>query len=243
MATQKAAQPQDHSHASNQMSSSSSWELITQPGIWDVSATHTHPDRATGMRSSSSLKKKKSPFKQPKCLASCCQESCHHGKEKENVPKISVESLPRTVNIFGSPQRTNAFLSLAGSAVLKRHRLQADWWWPVGAMFSGWHLRQAASSLEWEYNAPVYRLMRTHAEIFQKPPSRIHNTALCLCLSSELFWFYADLLNKTELHNVPPPNLFFGCLRGCTHRTGRYIDQSPRALKIELKKSFFRGLL
>lgn len=30
---QEVARPQDHSHASNQMSSSSSQELITQPGV------------------------------------------------------------------------------------------------------------------------------------------------------------------------------------------------------------------
>lgn len=115
LAVPTAAQPRDHSHASNPMSSSPSRGLVALP------ATQPHPDRTTEMRSSSSFFFFfKSPFKQQKCLASCCQESCHHGKEKERVPQISAESLPRTVNIFGSPQRTNAFLSLAGSAVLKR---------------------------------------------------------------------------------------------------------------------------
>ena len=41
-------------------------------------------------------------------------------RKRRKSPQISVESHPRTVNIFGSPQRTNAFLSLARSAVLKR---------------------------------------------------------------------------------------------------------------------------
>ena len=41
-------------------------------------------------------------------------------KRKRESPQISVESLPRTVNIFGSPRRTNAFWRLAESAVLKR---------------------------------------------------------------------------------------------------------------------------
>ena len=102
-------------------------------------------------------------------------------KRKRESPQISVESLPRTVNIFGSPRRTNAFWRLAESAVLKREWLQADWWWSVGATFSVWHLRQAVSSLEWEQNAPSMGWWR-HAKISQKTPSRIRITCLCLCL-------------------------------------------------------------
>jgi hypothetical protein len=47
-------------------------------------------------------------------------------KRKGESPQISVEFHPRTVNIFGSPQRTNAFLILARYEVLKRDYLQAD---------------------------------------------------------------------------------------------------------------------
>lgn len=46
--TQETAQAQHHSHASRLMSSSSSQELITQPGMGDVSATQptqTEPQR------------------------------------------------------------------------------------------------------------------------------------------------------------------------------------------------------
>lgn len=47
-------------------------------------------------------------------------------KRKGESPQISVESHPRTVNIFGSPQRTNAFLILVRSGMLKIEYLQAD---------------------------------------------------------------------------------------------------------------------
>lgn len=107
-----------HSHAGRPLSSSASRELITQAGTC-VPLPLIHPDRTAEMRSSPSEKKKKSSLKQQKCSATCCQGSCRPGKEREKVPQISVESLPRTVNIFGSPQRTNASSSLAKSAVLK----------------------------------------------------------------------------------------------------------------------------
>lgn len=86
-----------------------------------------------------------------KCVASCCQESCHHGKEKEKVPQIGVESLPRTVNIFGSPQRTNVCLNLAGSAVLKR--LTPGWLMVASQCHVRWVTSKIVGSLESEQNA------------------------------------------------------------------------------------------
>lgn len=142
--TQKAAQPQDHSHTSGLMSSSPSRELITQPGMRDASATHPHPDRATGMRSSSFLKNRH--LNSRNAWPPAVRKAVAMEKKKRKVPQISVESLPRTVNIFGSPQRANVSLSLARSAALKRDRLWADGGWPLGATFSGRHLRQAVGS-------------------------------------------------------------------------------------------------
>lgn len=51
-----------------------------------------YPDRAPEMSSSP-------PFEQQKHSASCCQGSCHRGKEKEKVPKL-VLNLIQELSIF-----------------------------------------------------------------------------------------------------------------------------------------------
>lgn len=120
---------------------------------------------------------KKSLFKQLKCLASCCQESCHHGKEKEKVPKL-VLNLFQELSIFLEAPREQMLSGGWQDAVLEREWLQADWWWPVGATFRGWHLRQAVGSLEWGQNATPMGWWK-RAKISQKTQSKIHTTGLC----------------------------------------------------------------
>ena len=175
--TQKTAQAQHHSHASNLMSSSSSRELITQPGKGGVSATQ--PTQTEPQRWDHYHLFKKVTIETTEMLGLMLSGKLSPWKRKRESPQISVESLPRTVNIFGSPQRTNAFWRLAGSAVLEREWLQADWWWPVGATFSGWHLRQAGGSLEWEQIATSLGWWKG-AKISQKTQSKIRTTGLCL---------------------------------------------------------------
>lgn len=47
---------------------------------------------------------KKMKLKQQKCLASCCQESCHHGKEKKKVPKLALNLFQELSIFFKAPR-------------------------------------------------------------------------------------------------------------------------------------------